>query len=65
MVYVLRGELILMIQGQPAKTIKAGESFQIQAGVLHETKAGPDGAKFLASWVVKQGKENQFIVPLK
>lgn len=65
MVYVLEGELVLMVEGQPAKTIEAGESFQIQAGVLHETKAGSKGAKFLATWIVEQGKRDQFVVPIK
>lgn len=65
MVYVLEGELILMLKGQPPKIIKAGESFQIPQGVLHETKAGPKGAQFLATWVVEQGKQNQFVVPVK
>ncbi len=54
--YVLEGELTLLIPGQPAKTVKAGESFQYQAGVVHDTKAGPKGAKVLASWV--REKEN-------
>jgi quercetin dioxygenase-like cupin family protein len=65
MVYVLQGELILMLDGQPAKVIKKGESFQIDASVPHATKAGQNGAKFLATWVVKQGKRNQFVVPVK
>jgi len=30
MVYVLEGELIYSAQGQPAKTIKADESFQLK-----------------------------------
>lgn len=65
MVYVLQGELILMLEGQPAKIIKKGESFQIQASVPHETKSGQNGAKFLATWIVEQGKRNQFVVPVK
>lgn len=63
MVYVLQGELILILDGQPEKIIKKGQSFQIQANVLHETKAGPSGAKFLATWVVEESKRNQFVVP--
>ncbi len=65
MVYVLQGELILMLEGQPEKVVKKGQSFQIPAGALHETKAGRRGAKFLATWVVEQGKRNQFVVPVK
>jgi quercetin dioxygenase-like cupin family protein len=65
MVYVLQGELILMLDGQPAKAIKKGESFQIEASAPHATKASQNGAKFLGTWVVKQGKRNQFVVPVK
>lgn len=65
MVYVLQGELILKLEKQTEKIIKKGESFQILANVPHETKAGPKGAKFLATWVVEQGKQNQFVVPVK
>ncbi len=64
MVYVLEGELIYIVARQPRK-IKAGESFQIQAGVPHETKAGPEGAKFFTTWVIEQGEENHFVVPIK
>ncbi len=54
--YVLDGEIILLVKGQSAKTIKAGESFQTPAYVVHDTKAGPKGAKILASWVSERGK---------
>lgn len=64
-VYVLQGELILLIDGQPQKIIKKGKSFQIQANVLHETKAGPNGAKFLATWIVEKGHRDKFVVPAK
>lgn len=60
-VYVLEGELVLMSEGQASKTIKAGESFQIPAGSVHATKAGPQGAKFIASWVWEPAKP--FVVP--
>jgi len=65
MVYVLQGELILLVDGQPEKIIKKGESFQILANVLHETKAGPNGAQFLATWFVEQDKRDKFVVPAK
>lgn len=64
MVYVLKGELILTLEKQPAIVIKKGESFQIPAGAIHETKAGLHGAKFLATWVVEKDKRQQFVVPV-
>ncbi|AIY40727.1 hypothetical protein LT85_1569 [Collimonas arenae] len=60
-VYVLEGELVLMMEGQASKTIKAGDSFQIPAGGVHVTKAGPQGARFVASWVWEPAKP--FVVP--
>src|SRR6201991_426325 len=40
--YVLEGELNLLIDGQPEKTLKPGESYQIPAGVVHDAKAHGD-----------------------
>lgn len=54
--YVLEGELVLMVAGQPDKTLKAGDSYQIAAGVPHDGKAGPNGAKAIATYVVEKGK---------
>lgn len=54
--YVLDGEIIIMTDGQPDERVRAGESFQHQAYVPHITKAGPQGATVLASWVVEKGK---------
>jgi quercetin dioxygenase-like cupin family protein len=38
--YVLEGELELLIDGQPPMKIKAGESYQIPEGAIHDAKAG-------------------------
>ena len=54
--YMLDGEMVLMIDGQPAKTLKAGESYQIPAGAVHDGKSGPKGAKVIATYVVQKGK---------
>ncbi len=51
--FVLEGELILKLQGQPAKTIHAGASFQTPANVFHTTEAGPKGAKVVAVWILQ------------
>ncbi len=52
-IYVLQGEITFRVQGQPSKTVKAGESFQIPIGVSHNTQVGPHGAKLIAAWVMK------------
>jgi quercetin dioxygenase-like cupin family protein len=54
--YVLEGEMVLMIAGQPDKTLKAGESYQIPAGAAHDGKSGPNGATVVATYVVEKGK---------
>ena len=55
--YVLEGELNLLIDGQPEKTLKAGDSYQIPAGVVHDAKAHGDKAmKVLGVYVVDKTK---------
>ncbi|WP_404517042.1 cupin domain-containing protein [Bradyrhizobium ottawaense] len=54
---VLEGELNLLIDGQPEKTLKAGDSYQIPAGVVHDAKAHGDKAmKVLGVYVVDKTK---------
>jgi quercetin dioxygenase-like cupin family protein len=54
---VLEGSLTLEIDGQPAKTIKAGESFFVPAGVVHAGKnAGSGKAVVFATYIVEKGK---------
>jgi len=54
---VLEGSLVLEIDGQPAKTIKAGESFFVPAGVVHAGKnAGSGKAVVFATYIVEKGK---------
>ena len=55
--YVLEGEAQLLIDGQPARTVKAGETFVIPAGVVHDahnTSAAP--TKLVGVYVVEKGK---------
>ena len=54
--YVLEGEMVLMVQGQPDKTLKAGESYQMAPESIHDGKAGAQGAKVIATYVVEKGK---------
>jgi mannose-6-phosphate isomerase-like protein (cupin superfamily) len=55
--YVMEGELVLKIDGEPDRMVKSGESFQIAPGVVHDacnTSATP--AKALGVYVVEKGK---------
>jgi len=53
---VLEGEITLAVDGQPEKTLKAGDSYMIPAGVPHDGKAGGSGVKVIATYVVEKGK---------
>jgi len=55
--YVLEGTLQLEVDGQPPRTLKAGEVFFIPEGVVHDGKnIGSGAAKVLATYIVEKGK---------
>jgi len=54
--YVLEGELIVEVDGKPAQHIRAGGSYQMPEDVVHVTRAGPAGAKVVATWAHVPGK---------
>ncbi|QPF76443.1 cupin domain-containing protein [Roseateles sp. DAIF2] len=62
--YVLEGEATLLIDGQAPRTVKAGESFVIPAGVVHDAHndtAAP--IKLVGVYVVEKGKPLATPVP--
>ena len=55
--YVLEGESELLVDGQPPRIVKAGESFVIPAGVVHDAhNAGTAPTKLVGVYVVEKGK---------
>jgi quercetin dioxygenase-like cupin family protein len=55
--YVLEGTLQLEIDGQPPRTLKAGEAFFVPAGIVHDGRnVGSGPLKVLATYVVETGK---------
>ncbi len=54
--YVLEGEMVLIVEGQPEKMLKAGDSYQVPPGAIHDGRSGPTGAKVIATYVVEKGK---------
>ncbi len=52
---VVTGELTLIVEGQPDKTYKPGDSWQVPIGAVHDAKAGGDGAKVIVSYTVEKG----------
>ena len=55
--YIVDGEAELLVDGQPTRTVKAGESFVIPAGVVHEAH-NPGGVPIhlIGVYVVEKGK---------
>ncbi|QUS40808.1 cupin domain-containing protein [Tardiphaga alba] len=55
--YVLEGELELVIDGKPPLKLKAGDSYQIPAGAVHDARAtGDKPMKVLGIYIVTKGK---------
>ena len=52
---VTEGEMVLMIDGQPDKTLKAGDSYQIPAGIVHDVRTVGGPAKVVAVYMVPKG----------
>ena len=55
--YVLEGEVEFLVEGQPPRRLKAGDSYQVPEGVAHDAKViGDKPAKVLGTYVVKAGE---------
>jgi quercetin dioxygenase-like cupin family protein len=55
--YVLEGTALLEVEGQPPRTLKVGDSYQVPATTPHDARnTGGGAAKVLAVWVVDKGK---------
>ncbi|WP_432261882.1 cupin domain-containing protein [Cupriavidus sp. TMH.W2] len=55
--YVMEGEVQLLVDGQAPRAIKAGESFVVPAGVVHDAhNGGSTATRVLGVYVVEKGK---------
>jgi quercetin dioxygenase-like cupin family protein len=55
--YILEGEADLIVEGQPDRHLKAGDSYQIPLGVVHDAKvSGDKPLKVLSVYVVDKTK---------
>ncbi|KGG84321.1 cupin domain-containing protein [Comamonas thiooxydans] len=56
--YISEGEVDLLIDGQSPRTLKAGETFVVPAGVIHDAhNASSNGTvKLIGVYVVEKGK---------
>jgi quercetin dioxygenase-like cupin family protein len=54
--YVLEGTTVLAIDGEAPRTLKAGDSYFIPAGRIHDARAEGGAARVIATYVVEKGK---------
>jgi quercetin dioxygenase-like cupin family protein len=55
--YVTSGELDLIVDGEPTRRLRAGESYQIAARKPHDGKnVGSEPARVIVTYVVEKGK---------
>jgi len=55
--YLLEGSLVFEQAGKPAVTLKAGETFFVPAGTVHNaTNKGTARTRVLATYIVEKGK---------
>jgi quercetin dioxygenase-like cupin family protein len=54
--YVLEGTTVLAIDGEAPRTLKAGDSYFIPAGRIHDARAEGGTARVIATYVVEKGK---------
>jgi quercetin dioxygenase-like cupin family protein len=55
--YVLEGEVLMIVEGQPDRTLKAGDSYMIPAGAKHDVRTiGSVPAKAVSVFVVDKTK---------
>jgi quercetin dioxygenase-like cupin family protein len=55
--YIVEGEADLILDGQPTQHLKAGESYQIPLGAIHDAKvSGDKPLKVLTVYIVDKSK---------
>ena len=54
--YVLEGESDLLVEGQPPRHLKPGDTFQIPANTPHGLESGPKPVKLIGTYMVEKDK---------
>lgn len=54
--YIIEGSFELLVEGQPARSLQAGDSYVVPARTIHDAKSGPRGARVIATYVVVKGE---------
>ena len=56
-IYVVEGTLVYDVDGQPARTLEAGQAMLIPAGIIHSARSSGSGnAAEVSTYVVEKGK---------
>ncbi len=56
MTYVVKGEGDLLVEGQPPRHLKAGDSFNIPPGIIHSLQNSSEPLVLAANFVVEKDK---------
>ena len=54
--YIIEGGLELLIDGEPPRQLRAGDSYKVPPRAVHDAKTGPAGAKVIATYVFEKGQ---------
>jgi quercetin dioxygenase-like cupin family protein len=54
--FMLEGDFVLLVEGDAPLAVKAGESYKVPPGAIHDARTGANGAKVIATYVVEKGK---------
>ncbi len=55
--YILEGTIVLQVDGQPSRTLKAGDVFVIAPGRIHNARnVGSAPARVLDTYIIEKGK---------
>jgi quercetin dioxygenase-like cupin family protein len=54
--FMLEGDMTLLVDGQSPLEVKAGQSYKVPPGAVHDARTGARGAKVIATYVVEKGK---------
>lgn len=62
--FLAEGSIVLEVEGQPARSIKAGEAFTVPAGLVHNARnEGAATARVVANYIIEKGKPVATAVP--
>ena len=54
--YIIEGSLELLIDGEPPRQLKVGDSYKVPPRAIHDAKTGAAGVKVIATYVVEKGQ---------